>query len=406
MVSQNALQKEKQNGKNFFESGIYDDGFGALKQYLSDYVGCKVCFLQSCENYLSNKSFVEECGVQAFFLLSDDSATMRNFLEVSKVCGDCTLIVCMDISSINYAKMLNVRLKINCFYFFAYLPPVDAFFPYYLVFDGNQYLKKPCNAVKNYIVCYSGGVVQDKSVLIPCVSSLLCAFCSFLDIQINNHIFGTSLPANYKDNFIYFTKTLFYLFKQIHDMKEDFLDVMHALSLDFANFFNSQNISLQPYCFASIYQYLQSGKKSNFYESGMIASQIIVHLYQDFFNKYNVQNSFKFSVHKKKQMHAKFFNDCSYNVQLKSLQEYDIIIYLINRFKKKLGKKCSSFASIVDRLVNYALDLYADCGYSLYKNFDKQKTLQALYFTPDFTLDKTLLNVINDYGIFDNIDAK
>ena len=77
--------------------------------------------------------------------------------------------------------------------------------------------------------------------------------------------------------------------------------------------------------------------------------------------------------------------------------------YILARFGEKLHKKCTSFACIVDKLIDNALNLYVDCGYSLYKTFDRQQTLNAIYFTPYFILNKSLLKVISNYGIFDNI---
>ena len=398
------INNEEEKIKTTFSSGVYDDGFEALSCYLQNYASTKVCFLLAGINYLLYKPFIEKLNCKSVLLLSDDNATNSNLTEVSSVCFDCSLIVCMDYISVNFCKKLQQKLKINCFYFFQNVPPVDAFLPYYYEFNGKEYKQVACKGATNYIICYTLPKNMDRKSIIPCVCSIISYYFCFIDLYINSHIFGVKLSANYSQTFALCTKKLSSILKNFRFMPNDFIDELYALVLQFYNFIMQENLQTTSYCFASVYQYLKGFYGANFYEVGMLATQIFVHLYKDFFlTQVKTNDCLGVSVQKKQLMHAKFFNNRNFNADAICLEDREEMDYILARFGEKLHKKCTSFACIVDKLIDNALNLYADCGYSLYKTFDRQQTLNAIYFTPDFILNKSLLKVISNYGIFDNI---
>ena len=97
-------------------------------------------------------------------------------------------------------------------------------------------------------------------------------------------------------------------------MPNDFIDELYALVLQFYNFIMQENLQTTSYCFASVYQYLKGFYGANFYEVGMLATQIFVHLYKDFFStQVKTNDCLGVSVQKKQLMHAKFFNNRNFN---------------------------------------------------------------------------------------------
>ena len=393
---------EKKERQLFFESGVYDDGFEVLKDYLnSNYASCKVCFISCSQDYLLYKAFVEKLSVQGIYILSDDVATNNNLLEVQNVCADCDLLVCLDYSSVNYCKKMQTKLKINCFYFFASVPPIDVFLPFFHEFDGKQYSLVACNSVKSYIINYTDAKSTSRQGLIPCFCSLIAYYCAFLDCYINSYLFSKKLDETFSSRFERFSNLLSNALNQIRFMPSNFVDNLYALTLDFVDFALEENITNLPsMCLSSVYIYLTKQKVST-QEVAMFASQIFVHLYSDFFAKFKHFSNTGVNIQKKQEMYKKYLKS-DYFVD-EGRKEKEQTSYLLMRFSKKLQQKCASFCTLVDKFVDKLLDLYEDSGYSLYKNFDKDKILLALYFVPDLIKDKSLLHILCDYGILDSI---
>ena len=406
--SYNQNTEEKQSETTFksvaFESGLYEEPFEALRDYLKCFMNCKVCFICSCNNFLTFKEFCDSLYLKAVYVFSDDEQTIKNFDEVIDVANQVDIIVCLDAQSVNYSKKLSMALKVACQYFFLYMPPIDVFLPYYDEFNGEDIVRCFCSPIKNYIIAYTLPEQTDRQSLITCFASILSYYTIFLEVYVNAHLFKQKLDDSFLCKFDFYTNKIDQLLHEIYFMPADYLDKLYAFCLDFSAFIECfKDVFNKEKTFALLYKYLTPKTKLTEFELSCFSAQIFSHIYLDFF-KNNQNFSYNYcSLEKKEAMYAKYFASCTCYAQNCHIQKEDEVVYLINRFSSKLYNKCKTFVNMFDKFIDASLDLYADSGYALIKELNKKAIVRTIYFVPDFCANKSLLKVIQDYGILDSI---
>lgn len=404
MVEEKEEKPNKVSKIACIESGLYDDALSAFKEYLkSNYVNCKVCFICTSELYVKMKKALDETGVKPIYLFSDDKATLQNAKSVYKVVDNVSLLCCLDIDSISYAKMVSRDCGQDCVYYMENMPSLDAFLPLCYVTKEGMLTYEKCEPMKYYIISYKCGNEIDRESLVASVFSTIVYFGSFLELMLDTYIYKSNYYIDLKSEFVNYAYRLNNLLSEVVFLHDKFLDNYLCFMEDFSKFLIQSKINLdtKENVFGKLYKYFEPKSDLSYDEIRLVGVQAMAKVYAEFFKNLPTLSYSYYDIEKKIRLIDNLFHNVDYEIDEFDTLKAEKMNYLVRRFEKKLVKKCANFSIILDHMIDKALDLYNDSGYSFSKKMHNDTALKAIYFTPDFTKGDCFIKLVRDFGVLD-----